>query len=544
MGLLNDAVHAFGLILEPGRLMWLFIGILLGMVVGLLPGLGGIVGMTIMFPFIYGMDPYSGAALLVGILAVNTMSDSFPAVLLGIPGSSAAAATIMDGYPLAKQGKGTRTLGTVFFSSAVGGIIGGICLFLIIPVARPLVLALQSPELLMFTLLGISMVGVLSRGSAAKGVCAGALGLLLSTIGTSLVGTDYRYTFGSLYLWDGLNISIIAMGLFGIPEFIDMLISRDPAFRHRALREKTDTRGQLIAGIRDAIRHRWIVLRSSAIGVVLGAIPGLGGGVVDWILYGTAIQFSRDKSKFGKGDIRGVIAPESAANSREGGALMPTLLFGIPGSGGMAVLLAGFFLLGIETGPGLVQSPEGNTVVLVVVWTLVLANVVSAIICLGLARYMVRISQLPPRILTPFLFILIVVAAYQSSRDPLDIVVLLVIGALGWALKQFAWSRAAVLIGFVLGEPAERYLTISVTRYGGGWLTRPGVLAIGALIVLSVVVAIRMKPSAAIESGVVHRVAAVDEEAGATAAQMTDAGTPAPRTDRHDQPQEDKTRGH
>lgn len=522
MVLLHDAVAAFGLILEPHRILWLLVGICLGMVTGLLPGLGGIVGMTLMFPFIYGMDPYAGVALLVGILAVNTMSDSFPAVLLGIPGSAAAAATIMDGYPLAKQGKGTQTLGTVFFVSAVGGIVGGIALFLIIPVARPLVLALESPELFMFTLLGVSMVGVLSRGSAAKGVAAGALGLLLSSVGSSLVGTDYRYTFGTLYLWDGLSISLIAMALFGIPEFIDMLISRDPAFKNRDLSQVGNTKGQIRAGIRDAFRHRWLVLRSSVFGVILGAIPGLGGSVIDWILYGTTVQTSRDKSKFGKGDIRGVIAPESAANSREGGALMPTLLFGIPGSGGMAVLLGGFFLLGIDVGPELVKSDEGTTLIMVVVWTLVLANVISAIICLGLARHMVRISQLPPRILTPFLFIVIVLAAYQAARDPLDIVTLLVIGVLGWALKQFGWSRAAVLIGFVLGEPAERYLTISMTRYGTDWLTRPGVLITACLIVISIALAIRMKPTSSIESGIVHRVAAQSKEDGTDPATEVD----------------------
>jgi len=501
--LLNDAIAAFALLLDPSRVLWLLGGILLGMIVGLLPGLGGIVGMTLMFPFIYGMDPYAGVALLIGITAVNTMSDSFPAVLFGIPGSSAAAATIMDGYPLAKQGKGARTLGTVFFVSGVGGVIGGIALFLIIPVARPLVMALESPELLMLSLFGVSMVGVLARGSALKGITAGMLGLLLSTIGTSLVGTDYRFTFGSIYLWDGLSISLVAMGLFAIPELIDMLVSRDPDVQAR---KTLVPKGEIGRGIADAWHHRWLVLRSSVVGVVLGAIPGLGGSVIQWILYGTTVQFARDKSKFGKGDIRGVIAPESATNSSEGGGLIPTLFFGIPSSGGMAVLLSGFYLLGIEVGPSLIRRPDGNTIVLLIVWTLVLANVISMLLCLGLAKYMARVSMLPPKVLTPFLFVAIVLAAFQSARDFMDIIFLLGLGALGWALKQFQWSRAAVLIGFVLGQPVERYLTISITRYQFDWLMRPGVIIIGAVILVSIIFAIRMKPTGNLESRVQHQV--------------------------------------
>src|SRR5690606_19549072 len=230
-----------------------------------------------------------GVALLIGIGAVNTMSDSFPAVLFGIPGSSAAAATILDGYPLAKQGHGNRTLGTVFFVSGIGGVIGGVALFLILPVAQPIILALESPELLMLTLLGLSMVGVLARGSPAKGICSGFLGLLLSSVGTSLVGTDYRYTFDLLYLCAGVSISIVAMGLFAVPEFIDMLVGESQADRRRTTGKASFPRRQIFSGLLDAWRHRWLVVRSSLLGLFLGAIPGMGASVIQWILYGTAI---------------------------------------------------------------------------------------------------------------------------------------------------------------------------------------------------------------------------------------------------------------
>ena len=481
--MIEAALEALGLILEPARLGWMLAGCGTGLLVGLLPGLGGTVGMSILLPFVFGMDAYSGVALLLGMAAVVHTGDTFPSVLIGVPGSSGSQATIMDGYPLARQGQAARALGAAFFVSMVGGLIGAVVLFATLSVARPLVLALGSPELFMMAVFGLSMVGVLSRGSALLGVLSGLAGLLLGSIGGAPGVPVYRYTFDWLYLFDGIPLPVLALGLFAVPEMLDLLTSRT------SIAGEGGMRGRLVDGIRDAIHHRWLVLRSAALGSTLGALPGIGGSVIDWIAYGLAKQSARDPERFGQGDIRGVIGPESANNAKEGGALIPTLLFGVPGSGTTAMLLGGLVLLGVQPGPSMIG--ENLPVTLSIVWTLALANVVGAGACLLLAGPVARLSFVPAARLVPFLLVVMTVAAYQSTRHWGDIIVFLGIGLLGWLMKKAAWPRAPLLIGFVLSLVTERYLHLSISRYGAEWLLFPGVLAIGALTVLSLVLALR-----------------------------------------------------
>nr|MDJ0876863.1 tripartite tricarboxylate transporter permease [Desulfobacterales bacterium] len=354
-------------ILQPGHLGMLIAGVVLGLTVGILPGLGGIVGMTILLPVIYGLDPHVAFALLIGMVAVIPTSDTFPSVMMGIPGSSASQATIMDGYPLARKGEAARALGSAFTASLIGGLIGASVLTMIIPIARPLVLAFGSPELFMLAVLGMSMVGVLSGNQPIKGIIGAGIGLMLGAIGDAPAVTEYRYTFGIDYLMDGVSLVIVGLGLFAFPEIIDLLI------KGRPIAEKAELGKGWLDGVKDTIRHKFIVLRCSIIGVVIGFIPGLGGSVVDWIAYGHIIQTSKDREKFGKGDIRGVIAPESANNAKEGGGLIPTFLFGIPGSGSMAVFLGGLLILGIQPGPSMVT--ENVDLLYTAIWSLALANI-------------------------------------------------------------------------------------------------------------------------------------------------------------------------
>ena len=481
--MIEAALEALGLILEPARLGWMLAGCGVGLLVGLLPGLGGTVGMSILLPFVFGMDAYSGVALLLGMAAVVHTGDTFPSVLIGVPGSSGSQATIMDGYPLARQGQAARALGAAFFVSMVGGLIGAVVLFATLSVARPLVLALGSPELFMMAVFGLSMVGVLSRGSALLGVLSGLAGLLLGSIGGAPGVPVYRYTFDWLYLFDGIPLPVLALGLFAVPEMLDLLTSRT------SIAGEGGMRGRLVDGIRDAIHHRWLVLRSAALGSTLGALPGIGGSVIDWIAYGLAKQSARDPERFGQGDIRGVIGPESANNAKEGGALIPTLLFGVPGSGTTAMLLGGLVLLGVQPGPSMIG--ENLPVTLSIVWTLALANVVGAGACLLLAGPVARLSFIPAARLVPFLLVVMTLAAYQSTRHWGDIIVFLGVGLLGWLMKKAAWPRAPLLIGFVLSLVTERYLHLSISRYGAEWLLFPGVIAIAALTALSLVLALR-----------------------------------------------------
>lgn len=470
-------------LLSPGHLLMLFSGVLLGLSIGILPGLGGIVGMTILLPVIYGMETHSAFALLIGMVAVIPTSDTFPSVMMGIPGSSASQATIMDGYPLAKKGEAARALGAAFTASLIGGLIGATVLMLIIPIARPVVLAFGSPELFMLALLGMSMVGVLSGNRPIRGILAAGIGLSLGTLGDAPAVPVYRYTFGLDYLMDGIPLVIVGLGLFAFPEIIDLLI------KGRAISETATLGKGWLDGVKDALRHKLIVLRCAIIGVIVGFLPGLGGSVVDWIAYGHIIQTSKDREKFGTGDIRGVLAPESANNAKEGGGLIPTFLFGIPGSGSMAVFLGGLLILGIQPGPAMLT--ENIDLVYTAIWSLALANVFGAGLSIILSKPITRLTVVPFNYLAPFIVLIITFAAYQATQNWGDLIALLFMGTLGWLMKQYAWPRPAALIGFVLARNLEGYLFISVQRYGFEWFARPGVIILGIITIVSVYLSAR-----------------------------------------------------
>jgi len=469
--------EALLIMLDPGRLVWLVFGASVGLVVGVLPGLGGTVGMAILLPFVFGMDPYSGIALLVGMAAVVHTGDTFPSVLLGIPGSSGSQATIMDGYPMAQRGEAGRALSAAFFVSMLGGIIGAVTLFSIVSVARPLILALGAPELFMFAMLGLSMVGVLARGSSSAGFVSGLLGIMIGIIGLAPMVSQFRFNYGSLYLFDGIPIGVVALGLFALPEMVDLVVA------DRAISQTTELKkGGIRAGIRDVGRNKLLVVRNAMLGTGIGMIPGVGGSVVDWIAYGITKQTVKDPENFGKGDIRGVIGPESANNAKEGGALIPTLLFGIPGSGTTAMLLGGLLLLGIIPGPSMVSTNLDKT--LSIAWSLALANIIGTMACLALSKQVSKLALIPAKLLTPFLLVIMTVAAYQSTRNWGDLIAFFVIGIIGWFMKQVGFPRPPMLIGFVLAISAERYLHRAMSLYGTEWFTRPIVVAVFIFIML------------------------------------------------------------
>ncbi|MGI9373586.1 MAG: tripartite tricarboxylate transporter permease [Hyphomicrobiales bacterium] len=453
MDILNTALpalaEAFALILSPTQIGWLIIGVLLGLSVGVFPGLGGIAGLSLVLPFIYGMDPVSGLAMMVGLVAVIPTSDTFASVLMGIPGSSASQATVLDGFPMAKNGQAARALAAAFTSSLFGGLFGALVLTFFILIARPIVLAFGLPELLMLTILGLSMVGILAGQNLLKGVVAAGLGLAVGAIGEAPAQGSPRMDFGNWYLQDGFQLVIVGLGIFAIPEIISLLR------QDRAIAEGAKLGAGWMDGVKDWWNNKWLSIRCSTIGVVVGVIPGLGGSVVDWIAYGHTMQTTKDKSNFGKGEIRGVIGPESSNNAKEGGGLVPTLLFGIPGSGSMAVFIGGMILLGYDAGPQMVRNDLPITYT--VVWSLALANVFGAGLCLFLSGSIARLTTIRFPLLVPFLFMLIAFAAFQSKQTTWDLLALFAVGLLGIFMRRFDWPRPAFLIGFVLASQAEVY---------------------------------------------------------------------------------------
>ncbi len=475
--MLESALEALRLLMSPDHLLFLFLGVVVGLFIGILPGLGGMVGMALLMPLTYGMDPISGVAMLIGLASVITTSDTFPSVLMGIPGSSGSQATIMDGYPLAQKGEGARALSAAFLCSMFGGIIGALLLTLILPFAVPIVLALGTPELLMITLLGLGMVAVLSGKNPVLGLLATVMGLVLGSFGTAPTSAEYRFTLGTDYLLDGVKLTSLAIGLFAIPEFI-ALLTKGGAITNK----KTDLGAGWLQGIKDVFRNKFLVIRHALVGAGIGFIPGLGNAIIDWINYGLVIRFSKDKSQFGKGDIRGVIAPESANNAKEGGALIPTILFGIPGSASMALLLAALVIMGVEPGPDLILT--NAELVYVIVWSIAIANVLGAAIAFILGGPISRLATVPFYKIMPFILLLVSLGAYQATSHMGDLFALVVFGVVGCIMRQTGVPRAPMLIGFVLSTLVERYLWQVTSRYGMEWLTRPGVIVIAVLMLV------------------------------------------------------------
>lgn len=486
------AAEALMILADPNRLLYLFFGVLVGFTVGFLPGIGGTAGMALLLPFIFGMDPYTAMALLIGVVAVNNTSDTFTSVLFGIPGSAASQATIMDGHPLAQKGQAARALSASFMSSMMGGIIGAMVLFMAIPIARPLVLSFRSPDLFMLTLFGLSMIGLMVGNKPVRGILVGILGLLAGTVGGAAATPEYRFTFDWLYLYGGIPLSVAVAGFFAIPEIVTFISTKEKIARSGTLESGT------LRGIGDAFRHWIVVARSGALGAFMGIIPGLGGSVVEWFSYYITKALAKDKSQFGKGDIRGLIAPEATNNAKDGGSLIPTLLFNIPTNGSMAVLLGGLVILGVEAGPRMVTSELPLT--LTIVWSLALANVIGTAMCFLMAKPISMLTTLNPNKFAPFLIVLICLGAYQANFHWGDLVILLVFGGISWLLKMIDWPRIPFIIGFVLSDGSERYLFLSISRYGWEWLSRPSVIIIATLIVAAIAAAIIMNRKGLVQS--------------------------------------------
>jgi TctA family transporter len=468
---------------DPTHLAMLTAGVLAGTVIGILPGLGGIACVAILLPFIYTLDVHTAMILLVGSLAVVHTSDTITSVLIGTPGSAAAAATILDGHPLAKQGQAARALSAAFLSSLIGGLIGAVFLTLSLPIARPLVLLFSSPELLMLCVLGLSFAGFLTGGAPLKGGLAACLGLLLGSVGSAPADAVDRYTFSQLYLVDGIPLVGVALGVFGIAEIIDLLA------KGGQIAERISLGHGWVQGVRDVIQHWGIVVRGSLIGVWAGILPGIGATAGSWMSYGHVVAMASDRERFGKGDIRGVIGPESANNSVEAGDFIPTLLFSVPGGAPAAILLGALFFYGIQPGPRMVQ--ENLDLIFTIIWSFAIANTLGAALCLFLSPALARLTWIPFARLAPAVVVTIFFGSFQSSQAFGDIYAMLGLGLLGWLMKQLGWPRAPFLVGFVLTKPTEQYLWLSISRYGAEWLLRPGVIVLGLLLITSIIWIVR-----------------------------------------------------
>ena len=471
-------VDGLFMVLQWKAFLYLLIGAGIGYWVGILPGIGGATTLALMMPFIYKMTPGEAFPFLLGMHSVVQTTGDITSVLFGVPGEATTVAIILDGHAMAKKGEAGRALGAALASALIGALVGAAFLACFIPIVRPLVLSFGSPEMFMVIVLGLTCISTLSshgKRALLVGLMCACLGFVLSLVGQDRQAGILRFTFGMLYLWNGIPLVPLVVGLFAIPEIIDLAIQGSAIAGE--LPEGKLGKG-VMQGVKDTFRHIFLTVRCSLIGTFIGVMPGLGGAVAQWVSYAHATQSAKtpeERAGFGKGDVRGVIGP-GAANSKEGAGLIPTVGFGIPSSTGMAVLLGAFLLLGVVPGPEMLTKYLPLTFSMV--WTIVIANIAVVAVSLLFINHLAKMTTIRGDLLIPFLLLLTFIGGYTASNTMGDLIVTLLSGGLGYLMVRYGFPRPPFILGFILGHLAETYFYISTVRYELSWLYRPKVLII------------------------------------------------------------------
>lgn len=482
--MLEAWLSGFESLLHVQELLFLTVGMGVGLIAGAVPGLGPTTALALLIPLTYGMQPISALALSAGVMGAAPMGGSIAAILLNAPGAAPNAATCLDGYPLAQQGKAGLAIGAAASANSIGGIIGTFSLLLVLPVAKSLVLLFGPPEFFLLAILGLVVVASASRGKMLRGLVTGVFGLMVASVGYNKVTGVVRYTFGVDYLWDGIHLVPSLIGLFAVAEMINLwvkggAIAKDP---------KNVKITRLMAGLFETFRHWPTVLRGSLIGTVVGAVPGAGGVVAAFLSYSITVQMSNEPETFGKGNIQGVIAPEAAINAKDSSTLIPTLAFGIPGSAEMAVFLGILVLHGLQPGPLLLI--QNQTQIYALIWALTAACIIASCIGLFLARPLARLTLLPSTILVPSVLTIALIGSWAVDQTIENVIVTLAFGIIGHLMARWDYPRLPIVISLVLGSGLERDFFQSLLISNGSWkifVDRPVSLILVALLMAALV---------------------------------------------------------
>lgn len=459
MAVTEAAWTSLALVFSWPYILYPVVGTLLSMVFAGLPGIGGATLMALALPFAFSLDPIAAMLLFGSFVGGGTFMGSVSAILLGIPGKPANAATVFDGYAMAQQGLAKTAIGCAAAASALGSTIGVAVLLLMLPLLRDTILMFGPTELLALGLWGLTTIVLVTRGSALKGLAAAIAGLLLTLVGTDRRSGDPRFTFGTLYLRDGLDMVLVFLGVFSLAEVIDLLASRKQTISGRDRLEELE--GSVWDGCKSVFTHFPLFLQSSGVGAVVGMIPGVGGMIGGFVAYGLAVRGAgADSGKFGHGDIRGVLAPEAANDAKDGGTLAPALLFGIPSGASTALLLVALKQIGVAPGRELVT--QHMDYVFLLVFSLFLSNWLTSILGVMLVRPFAWLTVAPTRLLIPVLLTLTVGGAYLYRGRAADVLIVGVFGVLGYGMKRYDWSRAAFVMALVLGALIETNFVIAV----------------------------------------------------------------------------------
>ncbi|UCG65902.1 MAG: tripartite tricarboxylate transporter permease [Deltaproteobacteria bacterium] len=481
-------IEALGNMARLDVLAIMVVGIFVGLLFGVIPGISGITAISILLSFMWGMDPVLALTFILAVNSATSQGGSVTSILLNVPGDATNAATLLDGYPMAQKGMASRALGIVLTGSAVGGLFGGLVLLSILPVMKVVVMSFGSPETFMLILLGLIFTALIARTTLLKGFIAGCLGLILSFFGLQQATAVSRFDFNCMYMEDGIQLIPLILGIFAIPEVIDMMVEGETSVQSSGFTQKaSDT----IEGVKDVFRNIGLTLRCSTIGTIVGFVPGLGAGAATFMAYAHAKQTSKHPEQFGTGAIEGVIGPESASNAKEGSALVTTLGFGIPASAGTALLLSGFLVVGIQPGPKMLTENLHLSVWLG--WTAIIANVGSSFLMLLTARQMTKILYLHVRFLGPLVLAAVAIGSFSNRGTFLDVLMTFAFGAIGYGAAKAGYPRVPIVLGFILGKMAETYFLISVSAFGPFFFLKPISLCILAVILLTVAYEIRSR---------------------------------------------------
>ncbi|PCJ96412.1 MAG: tricarboxylic transporter [Hyphomicrobiales bacterium] len=472
MTIIEGMTSGFFQAISLGVLPYLMTGAMFGLVIGLIPGLSGHFAMAMAVTFLYSMEPSAGIAFMLGAHSTVAQGGGLTAILFSTPGTGQNAATLLDGPPMRDRGEAGKAVGAAMASCFLGATFGAVALALLIPILRDVVLLFGPPEIFVLAFLALTFVAILGKEDMSRSLIAALLGLLLAMIGVDNVTNTERFTMGSSDLADGLSLVPVILGLFAVAEMIELWVRGGTLAKDipNPLSAR-ETQKQIFEGIGIAFSKWWLVLRCSAIGTVMGLIPGLGSAPAAFVAYGHAKQTSKDKASFGKGNIEGVIGAEAANDAVEGGALASTIAFGIPGSSSMAILLSGLFILGLETGPQMLTT--NLDIVFVMIFTIIIGNLFGTIVGMFLVNPLSRATSIRSSLMVPVLLAIIVTGAYASDRSLFDIGIALGFGIIGYLMKVLNYSRAALLIGFVLGFAVEKNLYLALLIDGPFFFMEP-----------------------------------------------------------------------
>lgn len=468
MIILHNLFYGFSVALQPDHILFCFLGVLMGTLIGVLPGLGPVGAIAILLPATFHMSPVSAIIMLAGIYYGAMYGGSTTSILVNIPGEAASVVTCLDGHEMAKQGRAGPALGIAAFGSFIAGTMGLVGLMIFATPLSEFALKFGPPEYFGVIILGLTLLIYLSRGSLLKAVMMGVFGLMISFVGLDPINASPRMTFDLLQLWDGISIVPLAMGLFGIAEILSNIEeSATPAILKTKIKN-------LFPSISDWMQAKWAILRGSVLGFFLGVLPGGGGIIASFVSYGLEKRISKEPERFGKGAIEGVAGPESANNSATAGGLVPLFTLGIPSNVVMALLFGALTIHGMRPGPFLIK--DHPDLFWGVISSMYIGNVMLLILNLPLIPLWVQVLKIPYKILSPLILLFCIIGAYSIRSSIFDVLLTIIFGMVGYLFRKFDYEAAPLMLAFVLGPLFELNLRQSLTLSKGSFsifFTRP-----------------------------------------------------------------------